>query len=180
MKNHGVDGRKLTPNSIPLRQEDFSLIPYIMTAPDRVEKASMDASGRESVRFYKNLSNGYVVVVEKEYKNSPDDMETITMWAEMSDKATNARRDAAPDTHVQNAILDIDATKIRKDAEDAIKNEQKLRQQRVYHGQSGSHAIFVANVGVYEKTANSLSYQGTPRARGTADGIIDVKLQYFF
>ena len=127
-----------------------------------------------------NLSNGYVVVVEKEYKNSPDDMETITMWAEMSDKATNARRDAAPDTHVQNAILDIDATKIRKDAEDAIKNEQKLRQQRVYHGQSGSHAIFVANVGVYEKTANSLSYQGTPRARGTADGIIDVKLQYFF
>lgn len=180
MKNHGVDGRKLTPNSIPLRQEDISLIPYIMTAPDRVEKASMDASGRESVRFYKNLSNGYVVVVEKEYKNSPDDMETITMWAEMSDKATNARRDAAPDTHVQNAILDIDATKILKDAEDAIKNEQKLRQHRVYHGQSGSHSIFVANVGVYEKTANSLSYPRTPRARGTADGIIDVKLQYFF
>ena len=130
MKNHGVDGRKLAPNSIPLRPEDFSLIPYIMTAPDRVEKASMDASGRESVRFYKNLSNGYVVVVEKEYKNSPDDMETITMWAEMSDKATNARQSTAPDTHVQNAILDIDAAKIRKDAETAIRNDEKLRQQK--------------------------------------------------
>ena len=43
-------------------------------------------------------------------------METITMWAEMSDKATNARQSAAPDRHVQNAILDIDAAKIRKDA----------------------------------------------------------------
>lgn len=43
-------------------------------------------------------------------------METITMWAEMSDKATNTRQSAAPDRHVQNAILDIDAAKIRKDA----------------------------------------------------------------
>ncbi len=118
-------------NSIPLRQEDLSLIPYIMTAPDRVEKSSVDATGRESVRFYKDLSNRYVVVVEKEYKNSPDDMETITMWAEMSDKATNARQNTAPDTHVQNAILDIDAVKIRKDAENAIRNDEKLREQKV-------------------------------------------------
>ncbi len=92
-----------------------------MTALDRVEKSTIDGSGRESIRFYKNLSNRYVVVVEKEYKNSPDDMETITMWAEMSDKATNARNKFAPNTHVQNAILDIDAAKIRKDAEDAIR-----------------------------------------------------------
>ncbi len=35
-------------------------------------------------------------------------MDTVTMWAEMSDKATNARQSAAPDTHVRNAILDID------------------------------------------------------------------------
>ena len=94
-----------------------------MTSPDRVEKSYTDASGRESVRFYKNLSNGYVVVVEKEYKNSPNDMEAITIWAEMSDKATNARQNDAPDTHVQNAILDIDAAKIRKDAENAIKKD---------------------------------------------------------
>ena len=84
------------------------------------EKASTDASGRESVRFYKDLSNGYVVVVEKEYKNSPDDMETITMWAELSSKATNAQQNAAPDTHVRNAILSTDIAKIRKDAEIAM------------------------------------------------------------
>ena len=33
MKKHGVGGRKLTPNSIPLRQEDFSLIPYRRYSP---------------------------------------------------------------------------------------------------------------------------------------------------
>ena len=59
------------------------------------------------------------MVVEKEYKNSPDDMETINMWAEMSSKATNAQQNAAPDMYVQNAILSTDAAKIRKDAEDS-------------------------------------------------------------
>ena len=134
LKNHGVGGNKLNKNSIPLRDEDAELIPYIMTAPDYVKKASTDASGRESIRFYKNLSNGYVVVVEKEYKNSPDDMETITMWAEKSSEATNARQRTVPDTHVQNAILSTDAAKIRKDAEDAIKADVKLREHRVFHG----------------------------------------------
>lgn len=134
LKNHGVGGNKLNKNSIPLRDEDAELIPYIMTAPDYVKKASTDASGRESIRFYKNLSNGYVVVVEKEYKNSPDDMETITMWAEKSSEATNARQRTVPDTHVLNAILSTDAAKIRKDAEDAIKADAKLREHRVFHG----------------------------------------------
>ena len=129
LKNHGVGGNKLNNNSIPLREEDAELIPYIMTAPDYVKKASTDVSGRESVRFYKELSNGYVVVVEKEYKNSPDDMETITMWAETSSEATNARQEAVPDTHVQNAILSTDAAKIRKDAETAIENDGKIREQ---------------------------------------------------
>ncbi len=112
----------------------MELIPYIMTAPDYVRKGSEDVTGRTSVRFYKELSNGYVTVAEKEYKNSPDDMETITMWAELSDKATNAQRNAAPDTHVQNAILDIDAAKIRRDAEEAIAKDNKIRLQKVYHG----------------------------------------------
>ena len=40
-------------------------------------------------------------------------METITMWAEKSDKATNAQRFVAPNTHVRNAILDINAAKKR-------------------------------------------------------------------
>jgi hypothetical protein len=123
--NHGENGRKLNENSIPLTKEDVELMPYIMTAPDEVAKASTDITGRESVRFYKTLSNGYVVVVEKEYKNSPNDMETITMWAELSSKATNARQNAAPDTHARNAILDTDIAKIRIDAENAIEKQGK-------------------------------------------------------
>ena len=141
-KNHGVEGNKISERSIPLREQDMELIPYIMVAPDYVRKGSEDVTGRTSVRLYKELSNGYVVVAEKEYKNSPDDMETITMWAEMSDKATNAQRTAAPDTHVQNAILDIDVAKIRKDAEDAIKNDNKVKKHRVYHGSGADFEAF--------------------------------------
>jgi len=65
-------------------------------------------------------------VVEKEYKNSPNDMETINIWAELSpSEAINARR-SAPGTNVRNAILSTeDAAKIRKDAEIAIENELK-------------------------------------------------------
>ena len=142
LKNHGVGGNKLNERSIPLREEDMELIPYIMTAPDYVKKASTDVSGRESVRFYKNLSNGYVVVVEKEYKNSPDDMETITMWAELSSGATNARQNAVPDTHVLNAIPSTDSAKIRKDAEDAIHGDEKVREHRVYHGSGADFEAF--------------------------------------
>lgn len=136
LRNHGENGAKLTEGSIPIRKEDLLLIPYIMIAPDRIEKASMDASGRESVRFYKNLSNGYIVVVEKEYKNSPDDMETITMWAEMSSEAINARhKTAVPDTHVQNAILSTDVAKIQKDARIAIESDRNPQFSiRTYHG----------------------------------------------
>ena len=137
LKNHGVEGKKLNANSIPIREEDAELIPYIMTAPDYVRKGSEDVTGRESVRFYKTLSNGYVVVVEKEYKNSPNDMETINIWAEMSSEATNAQRRAVPDTNVQNAILSTDAAKIRKDAEDAIRKEEKLREHRVLTADNG-------------------------------------------
>ena len=141
-KNHGINGAKLNEKSIPLTKEDMELLPYIMTAPDYVRRGSNDATGRASVRFYKELSNGYVVVAEKEYKNSPDDMETITMWAEKSDKATNAQRNAAPDTHVQNAILDIDVAKIHKDAEDAIANDVKVRENRVWHGSGTDFEAF--------------------------------------
>ena len=141
-KNHGVNGNKISDSSIPLREQDMELMPYIMVAPDYVRKGSEDVTGRTSVRFYKELSNGYVVVAEKEYKNSPDDMETITMWAEMSDKATNAQHIAAPDTHVRNAILDIDAAKIRKDAEDAIVSDVKIRENRVFHGSGAEFDAF--------------------------------------
>ena len=123
LKGHGVDGTKLNEKSIPLRKSDMEIIPYIMIAPDYLAKGSVDAYGRESIRFFKALSNGVVVVVEKEYKNSPDDMETITMWAEKSSGARNARQNAAPAENVQDAIPDTDIAKIHKDAEIAIKND---------------------------------------------------------
>ena len=143
LNNHGENGKKLSDGSIPLREEDLQLIPYIMAAPDRVEKSSTDMSGRESIRFYKDLSNGYVVVVEKEYKNSPDDMETITMWAEKSSAATNAQSDkTAPDTLVRNAIRSTDVAKIRKDAETAMAEDIKSRLMTVYHGSSAEFDTF--------------------------------------
>ena len=67
--------------------------------------------------------NGEAVVVEKEQKTAPRWYGTITMWAELSSKATNAQQNAAPDTHVQNAILSTDIAKIRKDAEDTIEED---------------------------------------------------------
>lgn len=63
------------------------------------------AAGDRGFCHTQDLSNGYVVVVEKEEKNSPDDMGTINIWAEKSSsEATNARRNA-PGINVQNAIL---------------------------------------------------------------------------
>lgn len=53
-------------------------------------------------------------------------METITMWAEISPKATNARQTVAPDTLVRNAILSTDAAKIRKDAQKAMHDDVKM------------------------------------------------------
>ena len=129
-KNHGDQGIKNTAKSIPLTDENFKLAPYVMTSPDRIVKGSMGPDGRESIRFEKNLSNGYVVVVEKEQRNSPDDMDTITMWAEKSVGGADARRNTSPVTNVQNVISDIDAAKIRKDAETAIQNDEKMRIQQ--------------------------------------------------
>ena len=134
--NHGVQGKKLSEKSIPLRDEDFELIPYILTAPTRVQRGSIDAIGRESVRFVKEISNGTILVVEKEQKNSPDGMETITMWAEKSssngaDALSNKGK--SPTIDARNVIISTeDAAKIRKDAETAIKNDEKLREQRVF------------------------------------------------
>ena len=159
LKNHGVGGNKLTENSIPVRNEDAELIPYIMTAPDYVEKSSTDITGRESLRFYKSLSNGYVVVVEKEYKNSPDDMDTITMWANLSSLGADARSGERPlhttsqptnvaqsanaqATNVRTVIQSFDAAKIRKDAETAIKNDEKVSLHKVFHGSGNDFERF--------------------------------------
>lgn len=72
---------------------------------------------------YKNLSNEYVVVVEKENKNSPDDMGTITIWAELSPSGANNLSKTPPNKNVRNVITSTDIAKIRKDAELAIEND---------------------------------------------------------
>lgn len=109
------------------------------------------AAGDRGFCHTQDLSNGYVVVVEKEEKNSPDDMGTINMWAEKSSRVADARlkkrplqstskpSTAAQDTNIQEAdertvITHFDAAKIRKDAKTAIQNDEKLREMRVYQG----------------------------------------------
>ena len=125
LKNHGVGGKKLTEKSIPIRKEDAELIPYIMAAPSYVRKGSTK-NNRESVRYYKTISNGYVVVIEKELDNSVDDLETINMWAELSD-VSNAASTTLNRTPETTTISRSDIAKIIKDAETAIGNEQKMR-----------------------------------------------------
>lgn len=133
LKNHGEGGKKLSATSIPIRKEDMELVPYIMTAPDRIEKGSTK-NNRESVRFIKNISNGYVVVIEKEFDNSADDLETINMWAELSD-VSNATR--TPDSTSETPTIGrSDFAKIRKDAEDAILSEE-LNRKKVKSSENG-------------------------------------------
>lgn len=130
-KRHGINGSAITEKSIPLRDEDFALMPYIMSAPTRVVKGSTASNGTESVRYEKELPNGVVVVVEREGKFDIEEMENITMWAEKK-SATNvtvAQR-ASHSTSGTIVISEADAAKIRKDAEDAIRRDEYLRFSR--------------------------------------------------
>lgn len=66
-----------------------------------------------------------IVVVEKEQKNSPDDMETINIWAELS-TATDAQSKTAPDTHALNAILSRSyIAKIIKNQKNELQSKQR-------------------------------------------------------
>lgn len=158
-KNHGEDGEKLAENSIPLRDEDFKLAPHIMVAPDRVTRGNMGPDGRESIRFEKDLSNGVVLVVEKEQRESPDDMDTITMWANLSSRGADARFEKRPlqstskptdndlennakQSNVVTVITSFDAAKIRKDSETAIKNDEKINFHKVFHGSGADFEKF--------------------------------------
>ena len=89
-----------------------------------------------------NISRRTGLVVEKEQKSSPDDMETINMWATLSSRGTDARYKKRPlsstsqpvnvaqskntkTANTRTVISGSDAAKIRKDAETAIKNDEK-------------------------------------------------------
>ncbi|MDR1847996.1 MAG: hypothetical protein LBR17_07790 [Bacteroidales bacterium] len=120
---HGENGTKNNENSIPLRKEDIALLPYIMAAPDRVEKSK----DKNSIKYYKTLSNGDVVVVEREIgKAESGNMENITMWADKKSHSTNtavAQNRTPHATSVTN-ISSNDVAKIRNDFETAIEKEQ--------------------------------------------------------
>lgn len=122
IKNHGVKGRKITTKDIPISNEYYMLIPYIMVCPDAIEKGS-DDNNRESIRFIKNVSNGVLLVVEKESKNNADKFETVNMWGKLSD-VVNAK---SPNIHVRNVTISTsDIAKIIKDAEEAIIKDKKI------------------------------------------------------
>ena len=142
-KRHGENGTANDINSIPLRDKDIALMPYIMAAPTRVVKGSMSANGTESVRYEKDLGNGVVVVVEREGRFDVEDMENITMWANKK-PATNVTvaAKASHSTSETIVISEADAAKIRKDAETAIKNDLKAREHRVYHGSGADFEAF--------------------------------------
>ncbi|MGN1220523.1 MAG: hypothetical protein ACI4TU_06270, partial [Candidatus Cryptobacteroides sp.] len=129
-KRHGVNGTANTENSIPLRDEDFALMPYIMSSPTRVVKGSMASNGTESVRYEKDLPNGIVIVVEREGKFDVSDMENITMFAEKK-SATNVTvaQMASHSTSETIVISEADAANIRQDAENAIRKDKKLLEE---------------------------------------------------
>ncbi len=150
MNNHGVGGRKIDESSIPLRAEDMELAPYIMTAPHRVEVTIQDR-GRMSVRFIRQLSNGMVVVVEKENINDPHSMETINMWADTSSNVADARSGKlAPGLTSENVTISgDDAAKIRKDAEQAILRDAFLQKMTAWHGSGRTQFLRTRNGEVY-------------------------------
>ena len=76
--------------------------------------------------FTKHLK-GYVVVVEKEFDNSTEDLKTINTWGELSDVIYAQRTQNR--TSETSTIGRSDAAKIRKDVEIAIKNDEKLLKQ---------------------------------------------------
>ena len=138
---HGLNGTANNVNSIPLRDEDFALMPYIMFSPTRVVKGSTATNGTESVRYEKDLSNGIVIVVEREGRFDVEDMENITMWAQKK-PATNVTvaQGASHSTSETIVISEADAAKIRKDAEDAIRNDAKVREHASFFRTSNGEA----------------------------------------
>lgn len=151
-KGHGKNGKKVQNGDFEIQDEDFDLIPYIMTAPDMVIKGSI-LNNRESIRFIKNISCGRIVVIEKEHNITPDTMETINIWGELSE-ATDANN--CPDKHVRNAILSTsDRAKIIEDSKKAIVFDEKKKMES--NNSQENLGSYVSNfVNDYKKTNEKL------------------------
>jgi hypothetical protein len=173
--HHGVGGSKLNENSIPLRKEDFELLPYIMYAPDRVEKSEPQVNGSESIKYIKELSDGTVVVVEREGRNDVEEMENINMWADkknsLSPYDVYAPKNRA--SHATSATLVIspkDAAKIRQDFEIAIEKEAKRKINLQIDKNQFKSTYLTPNL---PSRRDRLSRQGgtsSPKDRGSVEG----------
>lgn len=110
-----------------INDKDFKTIEEMSySIEDIINNGTIDFKDGDKVVIKKD---GYVVTIRKNVrqngkKNSPQDMDTITMWADVSDRVNNASR-RNPAVHVQNVISTMDAAKIRKDAELAIEKDEK-------------------------------------------------------
>ncbi|MDR2562506.1 MAG: hypothetical protein LBC98_01025, partial [Prevotellaceae bacterium] len=140
-KNHGKGTKKKNSEDLmTLEKKDFPLMPYIMYAPDRIEKGTTE-NGRESIKYYKNLSDGYVVVVEREGVETKSDMENINMWGE--DKKSQSPYVAyAPNNRASRRtpktliISPTDVAKIMQDFDTAIKKQQNTDNVRYRNGEN--------------------------------------------
>ena len=134
-----------------------------MAAPTKVVKGSTAVNGTESVRYEKELENGYVVVVEREGRFDVEDMGNITMWAQKK-PATNvtvATR-TSHSTSETIVISETDVAKIKKDAEDAIRKEEKLREHLVpvKHGDLSDAEITIL-IEHIKKRSDSIATEST-------------------
>lgn len=157
--NHGVGGKKLTPNDIPLTKQDIELAPYILMNPDRIDHGTPN-SGRESIIYEKTLSNGRIVYIEAEEGLDRQSLVSKNMWANIDPhklspfKVADARSEERPHVSTSdNVILDDDRAKIIKDAETAIKNEEILaRADKLFVFSDKTIYGFVKNDTIYIDT----------------------------
>ena len=149
-KRHGLKGTANTQESIPLRDEDIALLPYIMASPTRIEKGSPNVTGAKSIRYVKEISNGTIICVEYELPMDEKQMANITMWAQKKSSgyadAMDANQKTASYTTSETTIISPeDAAKIRKDAETAMADDIKSRLMTVYHGSGAAFDAFDHN-----------------------------------
>lgn len=157
--NHGVGGKKLTPNDIPLTKQDIELAPYILMNPDKIERGTPN-SGRESIIYEKTLSNGRIIYIEAEEGLDGQSLVSKNMWANIDPrklspfKVADARSEERPHVSTSdNVILDDDRAKIIKDAETAIKNEEILaRADKLFVFSDKTIYGFVKNDTIYIDT----------------------------
>jgi len=85
------------------------------------------------------LSNGKIIYIEAEEGLDGFTLVSKNMWANYNphinmspSKVADARVSTSPSLYARNVILSEDATKIRKDAENVIKNYKKIKEHRAF------------------------------------------------